>query len=159
MMKINILFMIFAAATYGDLISDSTDFFSKKFTDVKSLFANDENQLKENVGRVKDLLSSIQGKESMLKTLANDGQKSTLEKVGNMVAQISNFQKNILGGSSDFSEKKKNWEQIVKDIFVTQGLNKILPLLQKLQNNAPAKSAVSVLLTCTIPLTTIALWR
>lgn len=50
-----------------------------------------------------------------------------------------------------FNQKEASWENLIKKIFVTEGLSKILPLLQKLQNSAPATFA-TYLLTCTVPL-------
>lgn len=47
----------------------------------------------------------------------------------------------ISSAGLDFSQKKMDWEQLVKNIFITQGLNKVLPLLQKIQNGAPSLTA------------------
>lgn len=52
-------------------------------------------QLQQGVDRVKDLLGSIQDKMALLRPLANDGQKKTLDKISNLLTQINDFQKNV----------------------------------------------------------------
>lgn len=42
-----------------------------------------------------DLLTTIQDKVEPLKLLANDNQKKTLNKIGNIISQINNFQKTV----------------------------------------------------------------
>ncbi|VDK68929.1 unnamed protein product [Gongylonema pulchrum] len=49
----------------------------------------------------------------------------------------------------DFNQKKMDWEQLVKNIFITEGLSKVLPLLQKLPSGA--SSVVASLLVCFFP--------
>ncbi|EJD74696.1 hypothetical protein LOAG_18019 [Loa loa] len=153
MLNYGILLMLLTVGAYCDLLSEAGDFFSKHFTDFKSLFANDEKQLETSMGRVKNLLATIQDKMSLLKPLADEAQKGTLDKVGDLISQIDDFQKNVFNSKMDFNLKENNWENLVKKIFVTEGLNKILPLLQKVQNSAPATFA-TYLLICIIPLLT-----
>ncbi|VDO44252.1 unnamed protein product [Brugia timori] len=146
MLKYSILLVFVTVGVYCDLLSEAGDFFSKHFTDFKSLFAKDEKQLQQSVEQVKNLLATVQDKMAQLKSLANEAQKGTLNKVGYLISEINDFQKNA----------KNNWENLVKKIFIDEGLNKILPLLQKLQNSASATFA-TYLLTCIIPLLTNAL--
>lgn len=42
MLKHSMLFLLLVANTQADMLSDAGDFFTKKFTDVKSILANDE---------------------------------------------------------------------------------------------------------------------
>uniref|UniRef100_A0A915PPG3 Uncharacterized protein n=1 Tax=Setaria digitata TaxID=48799 RepID=A0A915PPG3_9BILA len=156
MLKYGTLLLLIAATTYADLLSEAGDFFSKHFTDFKSLFADNEKELQQNMDRLRDLLITIQEKMSLLKPLADDAQKATLEKIGSLVSQVNNFQKNVFNAKLDFNQKRDNWEHLIKNIFVTEGLNKILPLLQKIQNSAPA-TFTTLLLTCIAPLLSIAL--
>nr|CDP92827.1 Bm7382, isoform c [Brugia malayi] len=142
MLKYSILLVFVTVGVYCDLLSEAGDFFSKHFTDFKSLFAKDEKQLQQSVEQVKNLLATVQDKIAQLKSLANEAQKGTLNKV--------------FDSKMEFNQKENNWENLVKKIFIDEGLNKILPLLQKLQNSASATFA-TYLLTCIIPLLTNAL--
>uniref|UniRef100_A0A0R3S790 Microfilariae surface-associated protein n=1 Tax=Elaeophora elaphi TaxID=1147741 RepID=A0A0R3S790_9BILA len=151
MLKYGTLLMLITVGAYGDLLSEAGDFFSKHFTDFKSLFANDEKELQTSVDRVKDLLSTIQNKMALLKPLASEAQKGTLDRIGDLSSLVSDFQKNVFNSKMEFDQKETNWENLVKKIFVTEGVSKILPLLQKIQNSATATFATS-LFTCIIPL-------
>ncbi|VIO87599.1 microfilariae surface-associated protein, putative [Brugia malayi] len=156
MLKYSILLVFVTVGVYCDLLSEAGDFFSKHFTDFKSLFAKDEKQLQQSVEQVKNLLATVQDKIAQLKSLANEAQKGTLNKVGYLISEINDFQKNVFDSKMEFNQKENNWENLVKKIFIDEGLNKILPLLQKLQNSASATFA-TYLLTCIIPLLTNAL--
>ncbi|VDN90181.1 unnamed protein product [Brugia pahangi] len=142
MLKYSILLVFVTVGVYCDLLSEAGDFFSKHFTDFKSLFAKDERQLQQSVEQVKNLLATVQDKMAQLKSLANEEQKGTLNKV--------------FDSKMEFNQKENNWENLVKKIFIDEGLNKILPLLQKLQNSASATFA-TYLLTCIVLLLTNAL--
>ncbi|KAL3982916.1 hypothetical protein ACH3XW_49065 [Acanthocheilonema viteae] len=150
MLKYSILLVLIAVPAYCDLLSEAGEFFSKQFTDFKSLFAKDEKQLQQSVERVKNLLATIQDKMAILKPLANDEQKKVLDKVGNLISQVNDFQKNVFQAKMEFNQKETSWENLVKKFFVTEGLSKIIALLQK-SNGAPATFA-TYLLTCTVPL-------
>ncbi|KAM3725461.1 Transcription factor [Dirofilaria immitis] len=151
MLKYGILLILITVGAYCDLLSEAGDFFSKHFTDFKSLFASDEKQLQQNMDRVKDLLATIQDKMTILKQLADNSQKSTLEKITDIISQVNDFRENVFNSNVDFNQKKTKWEEVVTKIFVTDGLNKVIPLLQKAKNSAPA-TFITYLLTCIVPL-------
>lgn len=44
---------------------------------------------------MKDLLATIQDKIALLKPLANEAQKGTLDKINDLAAQVNDFQKNV----------------------------------------------------------------
>nr|AAA63412.2 microfilariae surface-associated protein [Onchocerca volvulus] len=150
MLKYGILLMLITVGAYCDLLSEAGDFFTKHFTDIKSLFAKDEKQLQQSVDRVKDLLATIQDKMSMLQPLANDMQKTTLGKIGDLISQVNSFRETMSNPKMDFTNKENKWEELLKKIFVTEGLNKVIPLLQKLKNSAPTTFA-TYLFTCIVP--------
>ncbi|CAG9539415.1 unnamed protein product [Cercopithifilaria johnstoni] len=150
MLKTFILLMLIAVGGYCDIFAEVGDFFTKHFTDVKSLFASDEKELQQGLNRVRDLLTAVQEKLPLLKPLANEGQLKILNKIGNLLSQVNDFQRNVFNSKMEFNQKENNWENLVKKIFVSEGVSKIIPLVQQLLNSAPATFA-TYLLTFVVP--------
>uniref|UniRef100_A0A0M3IQJ6 Secreted protein n=1 Tax=Ascaris lumbricoides TaxID=6252 RepID=A0A0M3IQJ6_ASCLU len=137
MLKVLLLCGLIALAQCGILddikgtASDVGEFFSNKFNDFKSLFANNESELEKNVQRVKDLLATIQEKAGSLRPIASDAQKTALDKVDEMSGEVDQFQQKLKSEvGQTFEQKKAEWEKLLQRLFQTEGLQQLVNLVQ-----------------------------
>jgi len=113
-----------------DVGSDVGNFFEKSFTDFKSLFANDQSELQNNIDKVKGLLQVIKEQMDKLSPLASDTQKAAMEKVNGWLTDVTAFKEKVTAeGESKFADNKATWEAKLKTMFEDDHLQDLVALV------------------------------
>jgi len=113
-----------------DVGSDVGNFFEKSFTDFKSLFANDQSELQNNIDKVKGLLQVIKEQMDKLSPLASDTQKAAMEKVNGWLTDVTAFKEKVTAdGENKFADNKATWEAKLKTMFEDDHLQDLVALV------------------------------
>ncbi|WKY03456.1 hypothetical protein Q1695_004869 [Nippostrongylus brasiliensis] len=112
--------------------SDVGNFFSKQYHNAKDLWANSQEDLQQNIERVKELLKAIEDKAGEIKQEVNEAEKETIDAVHGFLNNVTEFgQKVAQDGKAKFEENEKEWQKMLDDIFTNSGLDKVVEELKK----------------------------